>query len=109
MKGLTTRPLLMLTLASSLAGMPPAFADDDNNYEVWVSDQTNSKGFSAAADVGTYGGFLRVYNSKHLKMDPPVNLPLNLDVAEVFPNALLGTGANVVRLHGGLPTKLTFM
>ena len=104
MKGFTTRPLLMLTLASSLAGMPPAFADDDNNYEVWVSDQTNSRGFSAATDVGTYGGFLRVYNSKHLKMDPPVNLPLNLDVAEVFPNALLGTGANVVRLHGGLPS-----
>lgn len=41
--------------------MTPAFAgDNDDNYEVWLSDQINSKGISAAADTDTHGGFLRI-------------------------------------------------
>ena len=108
MKVSTARMLRMLpklVLAASLNGITPAFADDnDDNYEVWVSDQTNSKGVSATADSGTHGGFLRVYSSNDIKQKPPVNNPLNMDAADVFPNALAGTGSNVIRIHGMLPS-----
>ena len=97
-----------LTLVAIIVGISPAHADDNNdnnvNYEVWVSDQTNSKGISVTADTGTHGGFLRVYKSSDLEQKPPVNNPLNLDVADLFSNALVGTGSNVIRLHGALPS-----
>lgn len=101
----TLRLSLALALAASIAGMTPAFAEDnDDNYEVWLSDQTNSKGISAVADTGTHGGFLRIYKSGDLKQKPPVNNPLNLDAADLFSNALASTGSQVIRLHGMLPS-----
>lgn len=73
-------------------------------YEVWITDQTNTRGLSAAAPNGTHGGFIRVYDGAHLEANPPVNNPLDLDVADLFPNALAGTGSNLLRVHGALPS-----
>lgn len=100
-----SKKLLSVALAVSFAATGSAFADDnDDNYEVWLSDQTNSKGISVAADTGTHGGFLRVYNSSDLKLEPPVNNPLNLDAGDLFSNALASTGSHVIRIHGMLPS-----
>lgn len=84
-----------LMLGALIAG--PAAALD---YEVWVSDQTNSAGISPTADTGTHGGFLRIYDSADLLQDPPVDNSTVIDVA-TWANA---TGANVARLHGMLPS-----
>ena len=101
----TLRLLAPLALVACIAGMTPAIADDDDDkYEVWLSDQTNSKGISALADTGTHGGFLRIYKSDDLEQKPPVNNPLNLDAADLFSNALASTGSQVIRLHGMLPS-----
>ena len=77
---------------------------DEVKYEVWLSDQANSKGLSATVNTGTHGGFLRIYNSADLEFEPPINNPLVLDIADMFPNALANTGSNVVRVHGALPS-----
>lgn len=69
-------------------------------YEVWLSDQANSAGVSAAADTGTHGGFIRIYDKKDIVSGKLANSPLVIDVAE-WPNA---TGANAARLHGMLPS-----
>ncbi|GAB4508004.1 MAG: hypothetical protein Tsb0026_05650 [Sulfuricaulis sp.] len=106
MKLCPVRMLRMLSkavLAAGLAGMVPAFADEAR-YEVWITDQTNTKGLSATVLNGTHGGFIRVYNGADLETEPPINNPLNLDVSDLFPNALAGTGSNLVRVHGALPS-----
>jgi hypothetical protein len=84
-----------LVLGALIAG--PAAALD---YEVWVSDQTNSAGIAMAADTGTHGGFIRIYDSADLLQTPPVDNSTVIDVA-TWAN---GTGANLTRLHGVLPS-----
>lgn len=84
-------------LALSAAIAAPASALD---YEVWVSDQTNSAGVNAANDTGTHGGFIRIYHSTDLLQEPPLDNATVIDVAS-WAN---GTGANVARLHGMLPS-----
>lgn len=75
------------------------------NYEVWLSDQTNSQGLSAGTPTGTHGGFVRIYNGADLEQNPPINNPLNVDVtAHLFPNANVTTGGHVTRIHGILPS-----
>jgi hypothetical protein len=74
------------------------------SYEVWLSDQTNSQGIGAAADAGTHGGIIRIYDSADLEKQPPENAPVNLDVTTLWPNALQNTGANIARIHGILPS-----
>ena len=69
-----------------------------------MADQSNSTGFSAAADTGTHGGFLRIYDGADLDRDAPVNAPTVLDVATLWPNAHASTGSHVVRLHGAVPS-----
>jgi hypothetical protein len=76
-------------------------------YEVWMVDQNNTAGFSAAAPRGTHGGRLLIYDSSDL--DNPaglVNQPTIFDLATVLaaagPNN--STGANVVRPHMAVPS-----
>lgn len=96
-------------LAVTVAGLGLLLAGaavhaDSAKYEVWLADQTNSKGLSAATPNGTHGGFIRVYNGSDLEASPPVDNPLNLDVSDLFPNALAATGSNLMRVHGALPS-----
>ncbi len=75
------------------------------NYEVWLSDQTNSQGVSASAPNGTHGGFLRIYDGADLDRSPAINRPQVLDVsADLFPQAQASTGSHVARLHGVQPS-----
>jgi hypothetical protein len=76
-------------------------------YEIWVTDQNNTAGFSAAAPRGTHGGRLLIYDSQDLdNPSGPVNNPTIIDLAQLF--AVGGphnnTGANVVRPHMALPS-----
>ncbi len=71
-------------------------------YEVWLTDQNNTAGFSAAAPRGTHGGRLVIYDSADLENPAgPVDAPTILDMADIFavggPNN--STGAAVVRPH----------
>ncbi len=91
-------------IAFVLLGIGAAGQALARDYEVWITDQGNTKGISAAANTGTHGGMLRVYSSEDLQAKPPVDNPLNIDIADLFPNALAGTGADVIRLHGALPS-----
>ncbi|GAB1540120.1 hypothetical protein NUACC21_27890 [Scytonema sp. NUACC21] len=88
---------LMLFSADAYAG--------DSGYEVWLSDQGNTQGITAATPNGEYGGKVRIYDSADLEQNPPVNNPLVLDVVtDLFPNALATTGSHVNRIHGIIPT-----
>jgi len=74
-------------------------------YEVWLSDQANTQGFSALTPNGGYGGKIRIYDSADLKGNYPINNPFILDVStDLFPNALETTLAEVSRLHGIRPS-----
>lgn len=74
------------------------------NYEVWLSDQVNSQGISADADTGTHGGIITIYDSADLEKQPPEHEPVNLEVTEIWPDALQNTGAELARIHGMLPS-----
>ena len=75
------------------------------DYEVWLSDQANTQGISAAAPTGTHGGQVAIYQGEDLDGPGPADAPLLLDAtADLFPDALLTTGSHVVRLHGILPS-----
>lgn len=90
-------------LAALLALAPGAFAA--TGYEVWVSDQANTQGFSAAAPAGTHGGMLWIHEGADLERTPPRDKPVKLDVTkDLFPTADVSTGAHVARLHGILPS-----
>jgi hypothetical protein len=76
-------------------------------YEVWMVDQNNTAGFSAATPRGTHGGRLFIYDSRELdRRFGPVNTPRVIDLAALF--AIGGpynnTGVNVVRPHMALPS-----
>jgi len=71
-------------------------------YEVWMTDQNNTAGYSAAAPRGTHGGRLLIYDGDDVD-DPggPVDRPAVIDLGEMFasggPNN--NTGAEVSRPH----------
>jgi hypothetical protein len=72
------------------------------SYEVWLTDQNNTAGFSAAAPRGTHGGRGVIYDGADLDNPAgPVDAPTVLDMANLFavggPNN--PTGAPVVRPH----------
>lgn len=76
-------------------------------YEVWVVDQNNTAGFSAATPRGTHGGRLLIYDSSDLDTSAgPISKPIIFDLATLLaaggPNN--STGANVVRPHMALPS-----
>jgi hypothetical protein len=94
--------LLGAAFASLLWSAPAAHAAA---YEVWVSDQANTQGITAATPTGTHGGHVRIYDGADLARTPPVDNPLVLDVtADLFPNADVSTGVHVTRIHGISPS-----
>ncbi len=81
---------------------PPAPA-----YEVWLTDQNNTAGFSAGTPRGTHGGRILIYDGADLdNPNGPLNQPEILDLATFY--AVTGpnnnTGANVVRPHMAIPS-----
>jgi hypothetical protein len=93
---------LAATLASILLSVTTAYTA---GYEVWLSDQANTQGFSTGNPNGTHGGKVVIYDGADLDQNPPVNNPLVLDATvNLFPNALSETGVHVARLHGILPS-----
>ena len=74
-------------------------------YELWLSDQANTAGFSQTVLTGTHGGKIRIYDAADLLLKKPINNPFVLDVtADLFPTANLTTAAHVARIHGILPS-----
>ncbi len=92
------KPITVSLGAACLLGVTGAA--QATQYEVWASDQTNSAGYSATADTGTHGGFIRIYDKTDIDSMNPSNNPAVIDVA-TWANS---TGGNVVRLHGMLPS-----
>lgn len=91
------------TVLASL--MVSATAACAQGYEVWVSEQANTQGFSAASPNGTHGGKVRIYDGADLEQTPLIDNPLVLDATEdLFPTANLTTGAHVSRIHGIQPS-----
>jgi hypothetical protein len=78
------------------------------DYEVWLTDQNNTAGFSSSAPRGTHGGRLLIYSSAQLEAagGPAGAAPEVIDLAQLF--AVGGpynpTGARVVRPHMALPS-----
>lgn len=95
--------MLKLTALSAVIGMAFASQAMATGYEVWVSDQTNSAGISGAANNGTHGGFLRVFDGADLDTTiTPAHTAL--DTAVLWSNALASTGSHAVRIHGMIPS-----
>jgi hypothetical protein len=89
-----------LTVSVGIATATAAAAEQE--YEVWLTDQNNTAGFSAETPRGTHGGRLLIYNSRQLdRRGGPVNAPDTIDLAQLF--AVGGpsnsTGNPVVRPH----------
>ena len=85
--------LLLMVTANCLFGQ---------GYEVWLTDQNNTAGYSAAAPRGTHGGRLVIHDGEDLENPGgPVDRSSVIDLAEMFamggPNN--STGANVSRPH----------
>lgn len=99
------RVAVSMAVATGLAWGGSVIAKSGAAYEVWVSDQANTQGLSAAAPNGTHGGNVLIYDGTDLDHDPIVDNPLVLDVtADLFPTAQQSTGAHVSRIHGILPS-----
>ena len=92
----------VLAVGGGLAAAPAAVASPPVPYEVWLTDQNNTAGFTAEAPRGTHGGRLVIHGSEALDARRgAVNDPTIIDLATIFavggPNN--ATGANVVRPH----------
>ena len=80
-------------------------------YEVWLSDQSNSADITMENPSGTFGSRILIYDGRDIAVaqpgtyaeDHPLFGPTVIEAADVFPNALAETGVNVERLHGMLP------
>ncbi len=98
------RSLLGFILTLSLVFVGTISYAQNSNYEIWMSDQGNTQGITITNPKGSYGGKVRIYNSKDLEKNPPINNPLVLDVGtDLFPMAQQTTGDNVNRIHGIIP------
>ena len=79
-------------------------------WEVWLSDQSNSADISAENPAGTYGSRILVFDGRDIAVAPPgtydedhpLYAPTVIEAADVFPNALRELGVKVERLHGML-------
>ena len=83
-----------------------AFAQPQG-YEVWLTDQNNTAGYTDAAPRGTHGGRIYIYDGDDLEAPSgPIDRAEILDLAQMFavggPNN--NTGANVVRPHMIVPS-----
>jgi hypothetical protein len=93
---------LIVLLGALLALAASAASAQAGGYEVWMTDQNNTAGFSEAAPRGTHGGRLVIHDGDDLDVRRrPVDDPEVLELAELF--AVGGphnaTGAAVVRPH----------
>jgi hypothetical protein len=101
------RLALVAVAAVALLGAAPATGHAaPSDYEVWLTDQNNTAGFSAATPRGTHGGRLLIYDGDDLDrprgaVDDPAVLELGSYYAIGGPNN--ATGANVVRPHMIVP------
>jgi hypothetical protein len=94
--------LAALTAAMLPAAIPTAGHATSRDYEVWLTDQNNTAGFSDTAPRGTHGGRVLIYDGDDLeRRGGPVDEPEVLELPSLY--ALGGpnnaTGANVVRPH----------
>ncbi len=95
-----------LLLAASLA-VPAAAVE----WEVWLSDQSNSADISAANPTGTHGSRILIYESRDIAVAPPGTYgekhplygPTVIEAQHLFPHARSELGVDVERLHGMLP------
>ena len=82
-----------------------------SEWEVWLSDQSDSYDISAKNPTGTYGSRILIYESTDIVAAPPGAYheddpqfaPTVIEAAELFPNAKEELGLNVERLHGMIP------
>jgi len=80
-------------------------------WEVWLSDQSNSADISSENPAGTFGSRILIYESQDILKAPPGTYfeddarfhPTVIEAVDIFPNALEELGANLERLHGMLP------
>lgn len=97
----------MFIRSSAATASPLRTGGVPGGYEIWLTDQNNTAGYSAGAPRGTHGGRLLIYDSAALdNPGGPVDNPTILDMAEMF---AIGsphnpTGPNVVRPHTILPS-----
>ena len=85
-----------------MASAPVTAQAGDVGYDVWLTDQNNTVGFSSTTPRGTHGGRLLIYRGEDLTSPSgPVNAPTVVDLATVFAagGPHNSTGANVVRPH----------
>jgi hypothetical protein len=100
----TRRCLEQAALAALLvlAAVPASGHAWQRGYEVWMTDQNNTAGFSATVPRGTHGGRLLIYDGAELDTRRgPIDHPEVIKLHELY--ALGGpnnaTGADVVRPH----------
>ena len=99
---MSSSPCLSIAV-TALAAIAIPLAAQNRGYEVWLTDQNNTAGYSAQAPRGTHGGRLFIWNSEDLENPegPVTNRAEVIDLAEMF--AMGGannmTGANVSRPH----------
>lgn len=108
---------MKLALVSLLSFQSFAFATNNNGYEVWASDQSNS--MSGQGSLGVRGSFLWIYDSDDIEEQlndgtdaPPLSCTPNdsvgpCDILDVFPPTLQDSSGNDLstitvfgRLHG---------
>ena len=89
------------------AGVEEATAE----WEVWLSDQSDSHDIDAENPTGTYGSRIVIYESSDILAASPGTYhedhaefaPTVVEAADLFPNAKEELGVSVQRLHGMLP------
>jgi hypothetical protein len=97
----------LAAVSASILVALPALAQS-NGYEVWLTDQNNTAGFTAQAPRGTHGGRIVIWNSEDLEnpTGPVLDKPEVIDLASFYAvgTANNATGANVSRPHMAYPS-----
>ena len=104
--GMVVEPGEMDILESTQPGQGQAA-----EWEVWLSDQSNSYDIDAENPAGTYGSRIVIYEGIDILAAPPGTYhedhvefaPTVIEAADLFPDAKEELGVNVQRLHGMLP------
>ena len=99
-------PPFLLLVACSFAASSVAV-----EWEVWLSDQSNTANIGSGNPQGTYGSRILIYESRDIAVAPPGTYgedhplygPTVIQAHDIFPHARSELGANVERLHGMLP------
>jgi hypothetical protein len=94
-------------LSLSMLFTLPALAQS-RGYEVWLTDQNNTAGFTEQASRGTYGGRILIWSSEDLENPdgPVLSKPEVIDLATFYAvgSSNNTTGANVSRPHMAYPS-----